>query len=128
MTNKYGVPNTLFVRGVTKEPHCFVVPLLQEEQLVWFQAESDNLYDKDAIAVMAIIEQKATRIGYVPKELTGYLKALVEGTEEGVDVLYWNTHVSRLLNDGDSPGVGVEVMFYSSSVIPKQKPVTDKNV
>ena len=126
MNNRYGVPNTFFVRGVTKEPHCHIVPFLQESQLVWFEPEPENKYDRDAIAVMALVDQKASKIGYVPRELTGYLKALVEGTEEGTDVLYWNAHVSRLLKD-DS-GIGVEILFYSSSIIPKQKPVTDKNV
>lgn len=112
-----GFRNTFFVRGVSfrqKE-----LASVEEGMYVLLVPEPTNPHDSDAIKVMVITKGEPIHIGYVPKELTRYVRPLVDQFENGEDDGgYWDAMVDRIV-PGDN-GPGVSVVFYADSVIPKQ--------
>lgn len=125
-----GYPNKIYLRGVTKEPHCLYTPQLKIGQDVWFEHEPDNPHDANALVVKTLLGNQAVSIGYVPRELTSYLLILVQQTEAGGDKPgYWNAHVSELLGPHeDLAGQGVGVTFWCPLVIPRQRSISTKRI
>ncbi len=112
-----GYRNTFFVRGVTFRREALAG--VEAGMYVLFVPEPTNPHDKDAIQVVVTTPGEPIHIGYVPKELTKYIRPLVDQFENGEDDGgYWNAQVNRI-TQGDN-GPGVSVVFYADSIMPKQ--------
>mgnify|MGYP001075938342 CR=1 FL=1 len=115
-----GNRNTFFVRGVSFRQD--EIEQVDEGMYALFEPEPTNPHDPNAIKVMVSTGNALLHIGYVPKELNKLVGRLIAEMDEGKDGGYWNTQVSRIIDDRNSKAV--EVVFYADMVLPRQSSVT----
>jgi len=120
--------NFLWVRGIHKHQEACVQIAVGD--LVTFEPEPDNPYDRSAIAILVLTQNsKMVQPGYVPAELTAGVGRHVQAMAEGDDECgYWNAQVSEV-KIIDKPGTelhgmtGVGVAFLANEYIPRQQSV-----
>ena len=102
--------NSFYVRGSSFRREAFVTVRLGHA--VTFLLELDNEYDPNAIKLVA----ESLHIGYVPKELTQYVREL----------LPLKGHISRLEWDEMLRPI-VEVSFDANTLIPTQQSLSKRS-
>lgn len=86
---------------------------------VAFRPEPGNEHDPQAIAVLTLSAGQWQQIGYVPKELTGYLRPLLP--EEATTYAYPGAHVCEVKREQGR--VAVWIRFSASQDMPRQSPL-----
>jgi hypothetical protein len=106
----------LCVRGITYRQE--EASLVQVGDQVGFIPEPDNPHDPNAIAILTLSQGSWQKIGYVPKELTSYVRPLLPGDEL---YSYPGATVSEVNRDGGA--ITVWVAFPSDRDMPRQTPL-----
>lgn len=119
------VENTMWVRGVSFRPDQ--VGKIDSGDEVLFKPEPDNEYDPNAVKVLVIQGSNLIHVGYVPKELTQYIRPLAKEMEEfrknpwKSKGGYWNSRITEIVYEPDEENFGVQIAFESDVFIPDQE-------
>lgn len=116
--------HVLWVRGVSFRKEQ--VAQASYHDPVVFEPEPTNKHDPNAIKVMVIRGSRLLHIGYVPKELTSYIRPLVRQMQAfykkpNKQCGYWDAHVGQVIFHPDENDIGVQIVFESYSAIPPQE-------
>lgn len=99
----FDIPDIINVAGVTFNNRQKIIPLLVQNQEIKLKRDYQNKSDKNAIMVLAKIDNEIKQIGWVPKEFSF---KIAQAIDNGIK---YKVKVFDILGDGVQFSYGVKI-------------------